>query len=32
MKVSQAMQGALGKSFDALKKNADIKDKRSKFF
>ena len=32
MKVSQAMQSALGKSFDALKKNADIKDKRSKFF
>ena len=32
MKVNQAMQSALGKSFEALKKNADIKDKRSKFF
>ena len=32
MKVSQSMQAALGKSFDALKKTADIKDKRSKFF
>jgi len=32
MKVNQAMQGALGKSFEALKKTADIKDKRSKFF
>ena len=32
MKVNQAMQSALGKSFEALKKIADIKDKRSKFF
>jgi peptidyl-prolyl cis-trans isomerase D len=32
MKVSQAMQSALGKSFEALKKMAEIKDKRSKFF
>ena len=32
MKVNQAMQAALGKSFEALKKIADIKDKRSKFF
>ncbi len=32
MKTSQAMQSALGKSFEALKKMADIKDKRSKFF
>ena len=32
MKTSQAMQNALGKSFEALKKVADIKDKRSKFF
>ncbi|HUS03835.1 MAG TPA: peptidylprolyl isomerase, partial [Chitinophagaceae bacterium] len=32
MKISQAMQAALGKSFEALKKTADIKDKRSKFF
>jgi peptidyl-prolyl cis-trans isomerase D len=32
MKINQAMQAALGKSFEALKKQADIKDKRSKFF
>lgn len=32
MKTGQAMQAALGKSFEALKKAADIKDKRSKFF
>ena len=32
MKTNQAMQSALGKSFEALKKQADIKDKRSKFF
>lgn len=32
MKAGQAMQSALGKSFEALKKTADIKDKRSKFF
>ena len=32
MRVSQAMQAALGKSFEALKKVAEIKDKRSKFF
>ena len=32
MRLSQAMQAALGKSFEALKKTADIKDKRSKFF
>ena len=31
MKLNQAMQAALGKSFEALKKMADIKDKRSKF-
>ena len=32
MKANQAMQSAVGKSFEALKKTADIKDKRSKFF
>jgi peptidyl-prolyl cis-trans isomerase D len=32
MKASQDMQSALSKSFEALKKTADIKDKRSKFF
>jgi peptidyl-prolyl cis-trans isomerase D len=32
MKTSQAMQSSLGKSFEALKKVADIKDNRSKFF
>ena len=32
MKQNQLMQSALGKSFEALKKKADIKDKRSKFF
>lgn len=32
MKAGQAMQSALGKSFEALKKMADIKDKRSRFF
>ena len=32
MKQNQLMQGAFGKSFEALKKLADIKDKRSKFF
>ncbi len=32
MKDNQAMQAALGKSFEALKKIADVKDKRSKFF
>lgn len=32
MKSGQALQAALGKSFEALKKTADIKDKRSKFF
>lgn len=32
MRAGQAMQAALGKSFEALKKTADIKDKRSKFF
>jgi peptidyl-prolyl cis-trans isomerase D len=32
MRAGQAMQSALGKSFEALKKTADIKDKRSKFF
>ncbi len=32
MKANQTMQMALGKSFEALKKQADIKDKRSKFF
>jgi len=32
MKQNQLMQSALGKSFEALKKKANIKDKRSKFF
>lgn len=32
MRLNQAMQSALGKSFESLKKQADIKDKRSKFF
>ena len=32
MRQGQLMQAALGKSFEALKKAADIKDKRSKFF
>jgi peptidyl-prolyl cis-trans isomerase D len=32
MKQGQIMQTALGKSFEALKKAADINDKRSKFF
>ena len=32
MKVSQLAQAAAGKSFDALKKQSTIKDKRSKFF
>lgn len=32
MKQNQQKQSALGKSFEALKKIADIKDKRSKFF
>ncbi|MGI8581090.1 MAG: peptidylprolyl isomerase [Chitinophagaceae bacterium] len=32
MKANQVMQAALGKSFEALKKIADVKDKRSKFF
>ncbi|MDQ6755944.1 MAG: SurA N-terminal domain-containing protein [Bacteroidota bacterium] len=32
MRQNQEMQGALGKSFESLKKLADIKDKRSKFF
>ena len=32
MKLNQEMQSAIGKSFEALKKTADIKDKRSKFF
>ena len=32
MKLNQEMQAGLGKSFEALKKQADIKDKRSKFF
>ncbi|MDB5198358.1 MAG: PpiC-type peptidyl-prolyl cis-trans isomerase [Chitinophagaceae bacterium] len=32
MKLNQALQSAVGKSFEALKKTADIKDKRSKFF
>ncbi len=32
MRLNQALQSALGKSFESLKKIADIKDKRSKFF
>ena len=32
MKQNQEKQGALSKSFESLKKIADIKDKRSKFF
>ena len=32
MRASQAMQSSLGKSFESLKKMAEIKDKRSKFF
>ncbi len=32
MKANQVMQAALGKSFEALKKIADVKDKRRKFF
>ena len=32
MRAGQTMQSALGKSFEALKKTADIEDNRSKFF
>ena len=32
MRSTQALQSALGKSFESLKKTADIEDKRSKFF
>ena len=32
MRQNQEMQAAIGKSFESLKKLADIKDKRSKFF
>ena len=32
MRHNQELQGAIGKSFESLKKLADIKDKRSKFF
>lgn len=32
MKATQVLQSALGKSFEALKKTAEIKDNRSKFF
>ncbi len=32
MKATQVLQSTLGKSFEALKKTAEIKDNRSKFF